>query len=65
MVNFVPSSSPRETPRSRVARRPRLIALSGYGRPSDIAASLQAGFDVHLVKPLEPDRLFEILDSAL
>ncbi len=48
-----------------LARRPRLIALSGYGRPSDIAASLQAGFDVHLVKPLEPDRLFEILDSAL
>lgn len=47
-----------------LARRPRLIALSGYGRPSDVAASHQAGFDVHLVKPLEPDRLFEILESA-
>jgi DNA-binding response OmpR family regulator len=47
-----------------LSRRPRLIALSGYGRPSDVAASHQAGFDIHLVKPLEPDRLFEILESA-
>jgi PAS domain S-box-containing protein len=45
-----------------LARRPRLIALSGYGRPADVAASREAGFDVHLVKPLEPDRLFEILE---
>ncbi len=47
-----------------LSRRPRLIALSGYGRPSDVAASHQAGFDVHLVKPLDPDRLFEILEAA-
>jgi signal transduction histidine kinase len=46
-----------------LAQRPRLIALSGYGRPADIAASRDAGFDVHLVKPLEPDRLFEILEA--
>ena len=43
--------------------RPRLIALSGYGRPSDVVASQEAGFDHHLVKPLEPDRLFEILEA--
>jgi len=47
-----------------LSRRPRLIALSGYGRPSDVAASHQAGFAVHLVKPLEPDRLFEILEAS-
>ncbi len=47
-----------------LARPPRLIALSGYGRPTDVAASHDAGFDIHLVKPLDPDRLFEILDAA-
>jgi hypothetical protein len=26
-------------------------------------ASQEAGFDHHLVKPLEPDRLFEILEA--
>jgi len=33
----------------------RLIALSGYGRREDEEASLAAGFDVHLVKPVLPD----------
>lgn len=32
----------------------RLIALSGYGNASDRAASKAAGFDCHLVKPVEP-----------
>jgi len=43
---------------------PHLIALSGYGRPADVAASREAGFDIHLVKPLDPDRLFEILEAG-
>lgn len=30
-----------------------LIALTGYGRPSDYRSSVAAGFDVHLVKPIE------------
>lgn len=30
-----------------------LIALTGYGRPSDYRLSVDAGFDVHLVKPIE------------
>jgi CheY-like chemotaxis protein len=30
-----------------------LIALTGYGRPSDYKSSVAAGFDVHLVKPIE------------
>ena len=42
-------------------RPPRLIAVSGYGRRGDIEASQRAGFEAHLVKPLEPDRLFELL----
>ena len=35
----------------------RLIAISGYGQPQDRAQALQAGFDAHLVKPVEPDRV--------
>ena len=42
---------------------PTLIALSGYGRPSDIERSRDAGFDFHLTKPVEPDALFRLLDS--
>ncbi|HEX2254549.1 MAG TPA: ATP-binding protein [Thermoanaerobaculia bacterium] len=54
-----------------VARRVRgdghdllLIALSGYGRPEDQDKSAQAGFDRHLVKPVEPEALFNLLDQA-
>ena len=38
-----------------------LVALTGYGRPEDVARSLAAGFDHHAVKPLAPDALAEIL----
>lgn len=39
-----------------------LIALSGYGRPEDRARSADAGFDRHLVKPVEPSVLFDLLE---
>ncbi len=38
-----------------------LIALTGYGRPEDRRAVLEAGFDEHLVKPLNPLELARIL----
>jgi CheY-like chemotaxis protein len=41
-----------------------LIALSGYGRPEDRERSAEAGFDRHLVKPVETKVLFELLDRA-
>jgi DNA-binding response OmpR family regulator len=34
-----------------------LVALTGYGQAADHAAALEAGFDEHLVKPLDPDEL--------
>jgi two-component system OmpR family response regulator len=40
-------------------RRPVLVALTGYGREQDIRRTELAGFDVHLVKPVEPDRLLD------
>jgi two-component system CheB/CheR fusion protein len=39
----------------------RLVALSGYGQDSDVQAALEAGFDEHLTKPPDPDRLERLL----
>ena len=39
----------------------RLVALTGYGQDSDHARVLEAGFDAHLVKPLNHSRLEMIL----
>jgi CheY-like chemotaxis protein len=41
--------------------RPRLVALSGYGQPEDKRRAFAAGFDDHLVKPADPERLAAIL----
>lgn len=38
-----------------------LIALTGYGQPADIARALAAGFDHHLVKPVDMAALDSIL----
>ena len=38
-----------------------LIALSGYGTSADIRASHEAGFDHHLVKPVDPAQLIKLL----
>ena len=35
----------------------RLVALSGYGQQEDKARSMDAGFDVHLVKPADLDSI--------
>lgn len=42
----------------------RLIALTGYGLESDQRRALEAGFDAHLVKPVDLDRLMELLETA-
>jgi PAS domain S-box-containing protein len=39
----------------------RLVALTGWGQPADLRRSREAGFDDHLVKPVEPERLLEIV----
>jgi signal transduction histidine kinase/PAS domain-containing protein len=38
-----------------------LIAVTGYGDRADVAASMAAGFDHHLVKPVDPQGLAAIL----
>jgi CheY-like chemotaxis protein len=39
------------------------IALTGYGQTDDVRRALDAGFAVHLTKPVEPARLREVLDG--
>lgn len=43
----------------------RLIAITGYGQPQDRVQALEAGFDAHLVKPVDPDRMLrEVLNTS-
>jgi len=42
-------------------RNMRLIALTGYGQDDDRRRALAAGFDQHLVKPVDIDRLQALL----
>jgi two-component system CheB/CheR fusion protein len=40
---------------------PYMVALTGYGQAADHAAALDAGFNEHLVKPLDPNDLERLL----
>ena len=44
-------------------RRPCLVAVTGYGLPEDRARTRAAGFDLHLVKPIELAQLAEVLEK--
>ena len=41
--------------------RMRLVAQSGWGQDEDRRRTAEAGFDHHLVKPIDPDALVELL----
>ncbi|MDB5866264.1 MAG: response regulator [Betaproteobacteria bacterium] len=40
-----------------------LIAVTGYGRASDVKQTESAGFDHHLVKPIDYDKLQSLLEA--
>jgi signal transduction histidine kinase len=42
----------------------RLIAVTGWGHESDRAKSLEAGFDAHLTKPIDPGMLLRHIAQA-
>jgi len=44
-------------------RRVRLVAVTGYGQPADRVRSKDAGFDEHLVKPVDLGELRRVLES--
>jgi signal transduction histidine kinase len=51
--------------RARAAqRRPLIIAITGLGRDEDRQRSIAAGFDHHLIKPIDPARLTALLEST-
>jgi CheY-like chemotaxis protein len=47
--------------RSRAGSALRIVALSGFGLPEDRARALEAGFDQHMVKPVDPAFLRSLL----
>jgi len=49
--------------RARLLPQPpqRVIAFTGYGAAEDVEASCNAGFDEHVVKPVDLDRLLTSL----
>ena len=40
-----------------------IIAVSGYGQDEDRRRSQEAGFDFHLVKPIDHDALLTLLST--
>lgn len=42
----------------------RLVAVTGYGQDSDRIRAAQAGFDAHLVKPVELQIVIELIDDC-
>jgi len=42
-------------------KKPLLIALTGYGAPEQRTRALDSGFDLHLVKPVEPEQLARLI----
>jgi signal transduction histidine kinase len=46
------------------ARDVRLVALTGYGQASDRTRALAAGFDLHMLKPVDPAVLEGVLAAA-
>ncbi|MGZ4956184.1 MAG: hybrid sensor histidine kinase/response regulator [Methylobacter sp.] len=52
----------RELPETRHAF---LVAISGYGQPKDLEQSKSAGFDRHLLKPVDPSILSTLLTKVI
>jgi DNA-binding response OmpR family regulator len=40
-----------------------LVAITGWGQAEDRRRSQEAGFDAHLVKPVDPDALLALVDA--
>jgi two-component system, OmpR family, response regulator len=44
-----------------VDKKPFIIAVTGFGRNDDVRHSAEAGIDLHLVKPVDPQYLEAVL----
>ncbi len=50
--------------RERLGKACSLVALTGYGRAEDRHKSRAAGFDTHLVKPVDPTQIIRLVEAA-
>ncbi len=41
----------------------KLVAITGYGQPADLERALAAGFDRHMMKPVDPAMLEKVLSD--
>jgi CheY-like chemotaxis protein/anti-sigma regulatory factor (Ser/Thr protein kinase) len=60
MSGFEVAAELRRDPATRSAK---LIAVTGYGRDEDRRKSKEAGFDMHLTKPVDPAQLRDLLQE--
>jgi len=44
--------------------RRTLVAVTGWGQPQDLQRSQEAGFDRHLVKPIDPQLLGPLIEEV-
>jgi CheY-like chemotaxis protein len=44
--------------------QPFMVALTGYSRPEDRDRASEAGFDTHLVKPVDPEALATLVSRG-
>jgi PAS domain S-box-containing protein len=51
--------------RAKLGTAVRMIALSGYSQPDDRKRTAEAGFDLHLVKPVSIETLIEVVATEL
>jgi CheY-like chemotaxis protein len=51
--------------RQKELAQTRLVAVTGYGQDRDRRRAREAGFDLHLIKPADPEVLRELLDRHL
>jgi CheY-like chemotaxis protein len=45
-------------------RAVQLVAITGYGEPDDVRRAQAAGFDTHLVKPVDPAQVTALIRGA-
>lgn len=46
-------------------RTPALVALTGYSQEKDRQRTAAAGFVAHLVKPIDPDQLLNVIETVI
>jgi len=62
MSGYAVAQQLRSEPRYRALK---LIALTGWGQQDDVRRTQESGFDDHLVKPVETQRLIELLVTSM